>query len=274
MSMPVLENKIIEHGTLIEFTTQEPQAPGDTNPKVEKTYRISNCYKDIYLNDGDAFEDRFIALGAFLSIGEIQNNLQNAVDELSINLSAIPSGYLDLILDTQIKGGNIKVYRVFFDPETQLVQEISGVKQIFQRFNGIINNYAVQEDMNQNDSNPNSTHNITLTCSSILSVLENRVSGRRTNRSSYQYGYLDRRIILSPTEATWSDYVAKYTGTFADPQFVVVNDKSMNRIETLHNAHFDFGKDSGSNTSSSATGGGGGSSDATIHPPAGDYNPF
>ena len=263
--IPALGDIIIEHGTLVEFTTQEPQLPGDTGPKVEKTYRISNCYKDIYLNDGDAFEDRFIACGAFLSIGEIQNNLQNAVDELSITLSAIPSGYLDLILDTQIKGGNIKVYRVFFDPSTQLVQEVSGIKQIFQRFNGIINNYAVQEDMDQNSTNPSTTHNITITCSSILSVLENRVSGRRTNRSSYNYRYLDRLITLSGVEGVWGNYVLSTD---------IVDDKSMNRIETLHNAHFDFGKDAGGNNTSTATGGGGGSANDAVNPPADSYNPF
>jgi hypothetical protein len=263
--IPALGDIVIEHGTLVEFTTQEPQAPGDTNPKVERTYRISNCYKDIYLNEGDAFEDRFIATGAFLSIGEIQNNLQNAVDELAITLSAIPEGYLDLILDTQIKGGNIKVYRVFFDPTTQLVQEISGIKQIFQRFNGIVNNYAVQEDLDQNSANPSTTHNITLTCSSILSVLENRVSGRRTNRGSYNYRYLDRQITLSAAEGVWGNLVLG-SG--------VVTDKSMNRIETLHNAQFDFGKDAGGNTTSGAGSGGGGSADSSKNPPADNYNPY
>jgi hypothetical protein len=123
----------------------------------------------------------------------------------------------------------------------------------------------VQEDLDQNSGNPTTTHNITLTCSSILSVLENRTSGRRTNRSSYNYRYLDRQITLSPTEGVWGNFVLSSN---------VDDDKSMNRIETLHNAQFDFGKDAGGDAVSGPGGGGGGSADSSKNPPADNYNPM
>lgn len=252
-----VNNPVIEHGVLLKLTI--PNTAGTAT----ETYYISNCYNNVTY-DGNTYT----ALGGFLQIGEIQNNIQNAVDELSITLSAIPAGYLDFVVDRQIKGGEVKIYRVFFDPTTQTVKNIAGIDQIFLRFSGIINNYAVQEDLNQNDVQPSSTHNITITCSSILSILDNRISGRRTNRNDYQYRYLDRLITLTGASGTWGSYVLNTQ---------ITTDKSLNRIETLHNANFDFGKDGGNGGQSSGmsgTGAGGGTADPTLNPPADSRNPF
>jgi hypothetical protein len=251
-TIPAVNSKAIEHGVLIELTV-----PNSTNTNTE-TFYFSNCYQDITYQG-----NTYSRLGAFLQIGEIQNNLQNAVDELSITLSGIPAGYLELIVDRQIKGGEVRVLRVFYNPATQLVQQVDGVDQIFLRFKGIVNNYAVQEDFSQDAKEPIATHNITLTCSSILSVLENRVSGRRTNRTNYQVKYTDRQITLTPSSGTWGNFVLNDQ---------VTTDKSMNRIEALHNANFDFGKEGSAQDTGSS--GGGGTSDTTLHPSAPDYNPM
>lgn len=254
--IPAVQTNTIEHGVLLQLTI-----PNSANTGTE-TYYISNCYNNITYAG-----NTYTALGGFLQVGEIQNNIQNAVDELSVTLSAIPEGYLEFVVDRQIKGGEIKVYRVFFDTATQTVRNIDGVDQIFLRFKGIINNYAVQEDIDQNSALPTTSHNITITCSSILSILDNRVSGRRTNRNDYQYRYLDKLITLGPGSATWGAYILNTQ---------ITTDKSLNRIETLHNANFDFGKDAaggGQSSGQSGTGAGGGTSDTSLHPKAPSFNP-
>jgi hypothetical protein len=174
---------------------------------ISKTFYISNCYKNIVHNS-----KTYQALAGFLTVGEIQNNISNANDELQIGLSAIPSTYIAAVLGTQIKGGDVNIYRAFFDYNTQEV--ITG--QIYKRFAGIVSNFSVQEDIETLNQDVGVTHTITITASSIIGVLENKVSGRRTNRQDYQI--------------QWPEL----SNTSTDP--------SMNRVEALFNQSFDFGK--------------------------------
>lgn len=197
-------NPHIEHGVLLELTLPDAETGAIT------THYISNCYCNVTYN-----AHTYIALGGFLEITDIQGDLQSTNNEISLGLSAIPSQYIESILGRPVKGGAIKVFRVFFDTTTQLV--ISG--QVFLRFNGVITNFAVSEDI-ASDTSGDVTHTITVTASSILGVLENRVAGRRTNNKSYQVNYGEA-----------------YINAF------ILADPAMNRIETLKNASFDFGKD-------------------------------
>lgn len=75
------------------------------------------------------------------------------------------------------------------------------------RFTGIINNFTITE----NEDDRSITYSVVLTCSNFKTILENRKAGRYTNKASWQK--------FAPT------------------------DNSMNRIETLHNKSFDFGRD-------------------------------
>ena len=184
------------------------------------TYYISNCYTPVSYN-GNTYQ----ALAGFLQISEIQNNISNANDEIQVGLSAIPSIYIASVLDTQIKGGEINIYRAFFDYDTQLILA-SGV---FKRFAGIISNYAVQEDVDFAGYSPEVTHTITIIASSIMGVLENKVSGRRTNKEDYQIEY---------------DELGN-SGT----------DPSMNRVDALFNSSFDFGKPYKGGAASTVNGG-------------------
>jgi hypothetical protein len=185
----------IEHGVLIDLTLDGT------------TYYISNCYKDITHNG-----NTYTALAGFLSISEIQSNISNANDEIQVSLSAIPPTYIAAVLGEPIKGGEINISRAFFDYKTQEV--ITG--EIYKRFAGIISNYTVQEDLDVSNQEPSVNHTITIIASSIMGVLENKYTGRRTNRQDYQMVY------------------AEIGNSSTDP--------SMNRVETLFNASFDFGK--------------------------------
>jgi hypothetical protein len=184
----------IEHGVLIDLTFDGT------------TYYISNCYKSI-VHDGNTYQ----ALAGFLTTSEIQSNIANANDEVQISLSAIPAVYIEKILGEPIKGGEVNIYRAFFDYATQ---EVTG--PIYKRFTGVISNYSVQEDINTLGQSPEVNHNITIIASSIMGVLENKVSGRRTNKEDYQL------------------YWAELNNSTTDP--------SMDRVDTLFNQSFDFGK--------------------------------
>jgi hypothetical protein len=229
----------IEHGVLIDLELYNPQFNPDQVESPSNirtlTYNISNCYTAITYN-GKTYQ----ALAGFIDITQIQGDLQNTNNEISLSLSAIPSAYIESVIGYPIKGGNIRIYRVFFDSDTQLVKQVSGQTQVFLRFAGIINNFAVQEDVGTSDlSGGDVTHTITITCSSILGVLENRVTGRRTNETSYQ-----------TTENTFTNFY--YYHPNATDRTVesletyittaIKTDPSMSRVVALKNASFDFGK--------------------------------
>jgi hypothetical protein len=187
----------ITHGVLIDLTLNGT------------TYYISNCSTELVYN-GNTYQ----ALAGFLTVSEIQNNITNNNEELQIGLSAIPSVYISAILGQPIKGGQIVLYRVFFNNTTNILTNV------YRRFSGIINNFAVQEDIDAANATPTSTHTITVIASNIMGILENKFSGRRTNKQDYQINYSPELFFTS--------------GITTDP--------SMDRVEALFNASFDFGR--------------------------------
>jgi len=180
----------IEYGVLIDLTLDGT------------TYYISNCYKSITYA-GNTYE----ALAGFLTVSEIQNNISNANDEIQVSLSAIPPNYIAATLGQPIKGGEVNIYRVFFDYTTQEV--ISG--EIYRRFTGIISNFSVQEDLNVTDLEPSVNHTITIIASSIMGVLENKISGRRTNRQDYQQYWTELPIPFKTITAISSNVLTSNT---------------------------------------------------------------
>jgi hypothetical protein len=209
----------IEHGVLIDLTLDGT------------TYFISNCYKSITYG-GNTYE----ALAGFLQISEIQSNISNANDEIQVSLSAIPANYIAATLGQPIKGGEVNIYRAFFDYKTQEV--IAG--EIYRRFTGIISNFSVQEDIDVANEEPSVNHTITIIASSIMGVLENKISGRRTNRQDYQ--------------VVWPEL-----GNSA-------SDPSMDRVEVLFNSSFDFGKPYVAQAASSVKGGSAGNTQPVESP--------
>jgi len=208
-NIPPVQTNAIEHGILIDLTLDED------------TYYISNCYKNVTHNGNE-----YLALAGFLNTSDIQNNISNANDEIQVSLSAIPPTYIAATIGQPIKGGEVNIYRAFFDYETQEV--ITG--EVYRRFTGIISNFSVQEDMDTQGTTPEVTHTITIIASSIMGVLENKISGRRTNKQDF--------------EIEWPELAN-------DPA-----DPSMERVETLFNSSFDFGKKYVAQAASSINGGG------------------
>lgn len=158
----------IRHGLLIRL---------DINGTI---YRIANTYNPITWNG-----ESYTALGHFLGITEIQEDLRATNNTISVTLSGIPSdvagepNYIGLMLQEPIKGSRIQIYRAFFDPDTGLLLN----NQVFLRFSGYVSNFSLAEGNGQFEKSGVNT--ITLQCSNINGIIERRISGRRTNAKDF-----------------------------------------------------------------------------------------
>lgn len=188
-TITAVQTNRIAHAVFIDLTLDET------------TYYISSAYEPITVN-GNVYTE----LGALLSVSSLTEDLKTSSGDVRISLSGIPSeaDYMTIVLGSPIKGGTVKIRRVFFDPDT--LQPISG--QEYLRYTGIITNYSVEE---QSDILAGElTNAITVTCASLNTLLENRVTGQRTNGT-------DRKRFFS-------------------------GDISFDRVKDLQNTDFDFGK--------------------------------
>jgi hypothetical protein len=172
----------------------------------------------------------FTNLGALLNVGDVQRDIKATSDDMTIALTGILPANIAVILSSDIKGSLVEVWRGFFDSNNQILT--SPTTQFFKRYQGIINNVAITEDFNTEMRTRVATCSIS--CSSMRRILENRLSGVRTNKSNWQFIY-------------------------------GVNETSMNRVSEISNTYFDFGSPPMTQTQSSETtvtyeGGGGGDS--------------
>ena len=186
---PVTGKTHIQHCMLIDLTL------GST------TYYLSGAFKPITY-DSNTYQE----LGSFLGVGEIAEDIKATNGDIQISLSGIPSDqdYMSLILSNPVKGGVVKIHRAFFNDDMSVDSS-----NIFQRYNGIITNYAIAE--NTNVLGGENTNTVTVTCASINTILENKVAGQRTNLTDRQKYF--------PTDLTFQ------------------------RVADLHRVQYDFGKE-------------------------------
>lgn len=156
----------------------------------------------------------FANLGALLNVGDVQRDMRSTSDDMTIVLTGIDPINVGLILGNDIKGSLVEVWRGFFDSNNQII--ITPTTQFFKRYQGIINNVSITEDFNSELRTRIATCSIS--CSSMRRILENRLGGVKTNQSSWQFLY--------------------------------PGDISMNRVATIANTYFDFGKPPQSQTQS------------------------
>ena len=179
------------------------------------TYYIANTYKP-YTVDSNSYT----ALGSLVGLTDIKDELRVSNGDVGVVFSGIPTDqdYVSLVLNSKVKGAPIEIMRGFIAADGSLE---GGT--VYTRFKGIIHNYSISESRTQ--FSQDAYHSVTLQCSNINSVLENKVSGRKTNEQGMKEYY--------------------------------PNDSSWDRVATLMSTAFDFGKGYGDNTTGSAGGGGG-----------------
>lgn len=172
----------------------------------------------------------FTNLGSLMAVGDIQRDLKATSDDMTVSLTGLNPQNISIILSANIKGSIIEMWRGFLDSNNQIIT--SPTTQFFKRYQGIINNVSITEDYNTEMRTRVATCSIS--CSSMRKVLENRISGVKTNQKSWQAFY--------------------------------PNDASMNRVAEIQSTYFDFGAppkqqtqasvDSTANTDTLTSGGG------------------
>lgn len=120
--------------------------------------------------------DTYTSIGNLLSVSATTSELKASPSKLSITLSGIPIAKVSEILDNDIKGSSLEVYRGLFDTSGTLLTLPTNPMM---KFKGIVTNYGITDSVD-NKSNTAST-TIVLTCNSIVEVLAKKVNGRRTN---------------------------------------------------------------------------------------------
>jgi hypothetical protein len=159
----------------------------------------------------------FANLGALLSVGDVQRDIKATSDDMTIQLTGIDPTNVGIILGSDIKGSLVEVWRGFFDSNNQIIT--TPTTQFFKRYQGIINSVSITEDFNSEARTRIATCSIS--CSSMRRVLENRLSGVKTNQNNWQ--------------------------------FIYPNDTSMNRVSEISNTFFDFGSPPKTQTQASET---------------------
>jgi hypothetical protein len=159
----------------------------------------------------------FSNLGALLNVGDVQRDMRSTSDDMTIALTGIDPANISIILSNDIKGSLVEVWRGFFDDNNQIIT--TPTTQFFKRYQGIINSVSITEDFNSELRTRIATCSIA--CSSMRRILENRLGGVKTNQSSWQFLY--------------------------------PGDTSMNRVATIANTYFDFGKPPQTDTQSTDT---------------------
>ena len=137
-----------------------------------QTLTFSDYHKD-YDIDGVTFQ----ALGELLQVSDTSDELRASSKEITVTISGIPSGNVSEILNNRIKGSELVVYRGFFDIETGELLTITGNPA--GKFHGIVSNFEIADDLTMGDDT--GTITIALNVTSVVELLNNKTSGRRTN---------------------------------------------------------------------------------------------
>lgn len=161
---------------------------------------FSDYHKDLSISGTN-----YTGLGQLVNISNTSGNLRAAPEDVTITITGIPIQNVTAVLNNRIKGSAVEIYRAFFDPSTGELLPILGNPA--GKFQGVVNNFEISDDLEMGTDTGIFT--LILTATSVVELLNNKVSGRRTNP-------VDQRQWF-PTDA------------------------SMDRVPSLAKANFNFG---------------------------------
>lgn len=148
----------------------------------------------------------YTGLGRLLSISGSNSELRTSGQELTIGISGIPNTSISEIVNANLKGSSVRILRGLYNASTgAFLSSVTGNPIV--RFTGYINNIALEEDYDVD--NKTSSNTLLLSCASNVDILDQKISGRKTNTESQKKFF--------------------------------PNDVSMDRVATLENSFFDFG---------------------------------
>lgn len=140
---------------------------------------LSTAYITDYSSSISMNGNTYTNIGKLLSVSNTTSELKTSPNDLTISLSGVPTGSITDILNQQIKGSKVTIHRAFWNPSTGANLVLTGGGNTVMKFKGIVTNYSISDMIDITAQLATST--ITLTCSSMVEVLSNKISGRRTN---------------------------------------------------------------------------------------------
>ncbi len=146
------------------------------------TYRFATTASALTIPAVDV--QPFDALGQLIQIGEVQRDIKSTANETTFTLVGIDTAMLGWVLGQEIKGSQIEAWKGFFDTNGALITA-GGTGGLYQYFNGYINAFSITETWMEEVRTFVGV--ITVSASSIQLILKNRVAGRYTNDSSWQF---------------------------------------------------------------------------------------
>lgn len=155
--------------------------------------RFSDYYRPVTI-----LGEQYTALGTLLGVTEVTNDIRPASNGMTITLSGIPNTSLEEILGIKLKGSDVKVYRAFFSTTTHQLLAIAG--NPVGRFQGRVDNFSLAEEYDF--ATQRASNSMTITCTTTIDVLNNKVAGRRTNPTDQKAFFptdlsMDRVLSLS-----------------------------------------------------------------------------
>lgn len=175
------------------------------------TYLFSTAPMPITVPAVDA--SPFNALGQLVKVNDVTRDIKSTANETTFSLIGIDTANLGFVLGQQIKGSKIEAWKGFFNTNGELITS-GGTGGLYQYFNGYISTYNISEQWMEEVRSYVGV--ITVAASSIQLILQNRIAGRYTNDSSWQ--------------------------------FFNNGDTSMNRVSVVQNVNYYFGKGASPNS--------------------------
>lgn len=145
--------------------------------------------------------ETYTPLGRLMAVTNTTSELRSSNDSVTITLSGIPNTSIAEIVHSKLKGSEIRIYRAYF---TEAGAQIGTTQE---RWIGSVNGYNLDEEFDP--LSREATNTVQLNGLSTIGLLQQKVSGRRTNPESLK----------------------KYFPT----------DASFDRVPTLIGSQFDFG---------------------------------
>lgn len=174
-------------------------------------YRFSTAPMAITVGDVDG--EPFNALGQLVKVNDVTRDIKSTANETTFSLIGIDTANLGFVLGQQIKGSQIEAWKGFFNTDGELITT-GGAGGLYQYFNGYISTYVIAEQWMEEMRSYVGV--ITVAASSIQLILQNRIAGRYTNDSSWQ--------------------------------FFNSGDTSMDRVSVIQNVNYFFGKGAAPNS--------------------------
>lgn len=187
------------NSSVYTFSTSFKQETVDSTLMPNQSFVEENISIPFNGTTATQYHTVFTPMGGLVSISEQQRDLSATSFDTTIALAGVDQTKLNQILtfNAGLKGAKVEIWRGFYNENYVL----SG--SLVKRYTGIVTGYVLDE----NYAEFADTYLLSLHCSSFKSVLENRIAGRFTNKSSWN--------VLNPTDTAMDNVAAIANARYA-----------------------------------------------------------